>query len=66
MHIPHREVTNSDVLLEDGNPGSAGRTVLSIQKIIEGITFDFDIQRVQSTGSMCKLATSNNYYYVHV
>ncbi len=31
--------------------------VLTMQKVIEGVTMTFDVKRIQSSGNMCKFVT---------
>ena len=50
----NREITNSENLFKTMENESVGKIILAVQKIIEGTTFSFDVQKIHSTGSMCE------------
>ena len=50
----NRDFSNAESLLGDAEPNSAAKMVSALQKSVEEVTSSFEVQRVCSSGSMCK------------
>ena len=55
----NRDFSNAESLLSDPEPNSAAKMVSALQKSVEEVTSSFEVQRVCSSGSMCKSSRSS-------
>lgn len=55
----NRDFSNAESLLGDAEPNSAAKMVSALQKSVEEVTSSFEVQRVCSSGSMCKSSRSS-------
>ena len=55
----NRDFSNAESLLSDPEPNSVAKMVSALQKSVEEVTSSFKVQRVCSSGSMCKSSRSS-------
>ena len=55
----NRDFSNAESLLSDPEPNFAAKMVSALQKSVEEVTSSFEVQRVCSSGSMCKSSRSS-------
>ena len=55
----NRDFSNAESLLSDPEPNSVAKMVSALQKSVEEVISSFKVQRVCSSGSMCKSSRSS-------